>query len=87
MKTSKKSEPTSDITTKLKACGAEIQHYVRALEAENLKLQREIAKHQAHNVTLNNRIKLLEEEKVPLRVINTYVHIPQLPTEKDKLEK
>ena len=55
-------DPMSSLRTKLKAAVPEIQSYVLALEKANLKLQRRIAKHQAENVTLNNRIKVLEED-------------------------
>jgi len=39
----KKTAPLSSLGTKLKS--PQIQNYIRALEAENLKLQRQIAKH------------------------------------------
>lgn len=54
--------PMFSLRTKLKAADPEIQNYVFALEKGNLKLQRQIAKHQAENVTLNNRVKVLEED-------------------------
>jgi len=41
----KKTAPLSSLGTKLKSADQEIQNYIRALEAENLKLQRQIAKH------------------------------------------
>jgi len=61
-KTITDTDPMSLLRTKLKAADPEIQSYVIALEKENLKLQRQIGKHQAENVTLNNRIKALEED-------------------------
>lgn len=51
------------------------QNFITALKAENLKLQRQIAKLQAENVTLNNRIKILEEEESkPIINIVKYNH-------------
>ncbi len=56
---------------KLKAAAPEIKNYITALIKENLKLQKEIAKCQASNVTLNNRIKVLEKEQYrPKAVLN-----------------
>jgi hypothetical protein len=55
-------DPMSSLRMKLKAADPEIQNYVLALEKKNLKLQRQIGKHQAENVTLNNRIRVLEED-------------------------
>lgn len=60
--TIKEVDPMSSLRTKLKAAEPEIQNYVTALEADNLKFQRQIAKFQVENVTLHNRIKVLEEE-------------------------
>lgn len=56
------SGPMLSLRTKPKSADPKIQKYVFALEKENLKLQRQIAKYQAENVTLNNRIKVLEED-------------------------
>jgi len=68
--------PMTSLRAKLKACDPEVQNYVTAFEAENLKLQRQIAKHQAHEITLNNRIKVLEEEqyrpKVEFKIKDLY---------------
>jgi hypothetical protein len=61
-KTTKKSNSMSSLRSKLKAADPEIQKYITALEAENLKCARQVSKLQAENVTLNNRIKVLEEE-------------------------
>jgi hypothetical protein len=61
MKPSIENNPISELIAKLKTCDPEIQNYVTALKAENLKLQREIAKYQAQQVTLENRIKILED--------------------------
>lgn len=55
-------DPFMELHTKLRASDPEIEKYVVALTAENLKLQLQISKLQAHNVTLNNRIKILDEE-------------------------
>lgn len=72
---------TPDLSAKLKACDPEIQNYVIALEAENLKLQKQIAKHQAENVTLKNRVKVLEEEqyrpKVELNITGRHDEPPK----------
>jgi len=66
----------SSLRTKLKAADSEIQNYVIALEKENLKLQREIAKYQVQHVTLENRIKILEEENSKGDII-LHVHSPK----------
>lgn len=66
----------SSLTAKLKTCDPEIQNYVTALKAENLKLQREIAKYQAQQVTLENRIKILEKENSKGDII-LHVHSPK----------
>jgi hypothetical protein len=55
-------DPMSSLRIKLKAADPEIQNYVTALETENLKCARKVAKLQAENVTLNNRIKSLIEQ-------------------------
>jgi CII-binding regulator of phage lambda lysogenization HflD len=54
--------PLPEIEVKLNASDPDIQRYVFALMAENLKLQKQIAKYQAAQVTLNNRIVALEQE-------------------------
>lgn len=46
-----------------KKADLETQHLVTELENENLKLQKQIAKLTAQNVTLKNKITLLEKEK------------------------
>ncbi|MCX5808206.1 MAG: hypothetical protein NTX36_02330 [Proteobacteria bacterium] len=46
----------------LKTCDPEIQHYIAALTAENEKLVRKNAKCEAEKITLQNRIKLLDEQ-------------------------
>jgi len=53
--------PMSSLIDKFKVVDPEIQHYVTALEAENLKLQRHIGKMQAENTALSNRITILQE--------------------------
>jgi len=60
-KTVHDADPMSSLIAKLKAVDPEIQHYVMALETENLKLQRHIGKMQAENTGLNNRITILQE--------------------------
>ena len=55
-----------DIENKLRDCDFEIQNYVHALKAENLKAQQRIGKLQAEKVTLHSRITVLEEELRPV---------------------
>lgn len=54
-----KSDPLFFLKKKLAVCELEVKNYVRALEAENLKLVEQISKLQAENITLNNRVKSL----------------------------
>jgi predicted nuclease with TOPRIM domain len=61
-KTIKKTDPLFTLKNKLKVCDPEVQNYVAALEKENLKCAKQLAKMQAEYVTLNNRIKVLEKE-------------------------
>lgn len=68
MNTSEKTATVTGMTkiheslkSKLKFTDLEIQHYVRALEVENLKCIKKIAKLQAEKVTYNNRVKVLEK--------------------------
>jgi len=51
-----------ELEAKLNASDPDVQRYLSALIAENLKLQKQIAKCQAGQVTLNNRIVALEQE-------------------------
>lgn len=53
--------PMSALISKLKMADPEIQHYVTALEAENLKFQKQIGKLQSENLSLKNRIIILEQ--------------------------
>ena len=53
---------TSELEKKLKESPMEVQHYVTALKSENLKLQKQIAKYQAQEVTLKNSIKLAKDD-------------------------
>jgi len=53
---------TTDIKLLLKASEPPIQNYVAALEAENLKLHKQIAKLQAEQVSLKSRVKILEDD-------------------------
>jgi len=70
----KKITARHDLSAKLKACDPEIQNYVIALDQENLKLQKQIAKHQAENVTLKNRIYLLEKEQYRPKRVMQIIH-------------
>lgn len=64
--TLKEASTMSSLRRKLKEADPEIQHYVAALEKENLKLHKQIAKLQAENVSLHSRITVLEEQaKIP----------------------
>lgn len=58
-KITEESDPIASVHGKLKSCDPEIQHYVLALENENLKLTKQVAKLQAENMTANNGIKAL----------------------------
>jgi hypothetical protein len=60
-KTTTKTSSLSSLKMKLQKSDPEIQHYVTALEAENLKCVKKLAQLQAENVTLNNRITVLKE--------------------------
>ena len=51
------------LRTKLKDCDLDVQNFVSELEAENLKLHRQIVKYQVQEVSLNNRIKALKENR------------------------
>lgn len=61
--TSPNTDPLSSLRIKLKTTDSEIQNYVTALEAENLKQAKHIAKLQAQNVSLQNRVKVYENER------------------------
>ena len=69
-KTIKKANPLSPLNSKLKSCEMEVQHYVAALEAENLKLHKRIAKYQAESVSLNNQIKILKDDLKKCQMYN-----------------
>jgi predicted nuclease with TOPRIM domain len=59
--TIKESKALSSLRNKLTSADVEIQNYMTALEAENLRLQKQVAKLQVDNVSLNNRIKAFIE--------------------------
>ncbi len=61
MKARKKADAFSGVASKLTECDPVVQEYVVALKEENLKLQKEIADLQAQQLTLENRIRALEE--------------------------
>lgn len=76
----------SSLVIKLKTTAPEIQHYVTAFESENLKLQKQIAKLQVENMSLNNRIKAIEKEKsIPHVLVNMQIITPPLNTNKKHL--
>lgn len=52
----------SALQQKLKASDPDVRAYGRALQAENLKLHRQIAKLQADKLSKQNRVKSLEKE-------------------------
>jgi len=55
------SQSSSKIITKHKSFDSQFQYNIAALKAENLKLQRQIAKLEAKQVSLFNKITILEE--------------------------
>jgi hypothetical protein len=57
-----KTNPMTSLRTKLKTADPEIKNYVTELELENLKFQKKIAKLQAQNLSLNNRVTIINEE-------------------------
>jgi hypothetical protein len=63
--TADNTDPVASLKMKLKTADPEIQHYVVALEAENLKFARQVGKLQAENMTLNNRITAIKEGHDP----------------------
>ena len=56
------SRPT-EISTKLKGADAELSMYIVELEKENLRLHKKIAKLQVENVTKDNEIKALKQDR------------------------
>lgn len=60
-KTFDNSSPMHTLRSKLQLADPEIQKYVSALKEENLKCAKKLAKLQAENVSLNNRITALNE--------------------------
>lgn len=85
VKTINKTNPPSSLEKKLKTTDPEIQHYVVALKAENLKCTKKIAKLQAENITLNSRITVLEDvlraEKEKPKIID---YIKQMKKERSE---
>jgi hypothetical protein len=51
---------TAQFRAKLKQCEPEIRQYIATLESQNLKLQRQVGKLEAINITADNKIKALE---------------------------
>jgi len=49
-------DPMVSLRAKLKTADPEVQNYVSALEAENLKYAKKVGSLQANNLSLNNRI-------------------------------
>lgn len=65
----------NSLTSKLKVCDREVINYVTALEAENLKLQKKIAKLQVQNTSRQNEIatlKKMQPQKAKLIIKNFY---------------
>ncbi|MGD9604419.1 MAG: hypothetical protein AB7O99_09345 [Dongiaceae bacterium] len=54
--------PFPELEEKFNASDPDVQRYITALKAENSKLQKQIARRQAGQVTLDNRIVALEQE-------------------------
>lgn len=46
----------------IKRCPPGVKNFIRALKAENLKAQKQVAKLQAEKVSLQNRIRAMETE-------------------------
>lgn len=59
--TPEQSIPSQTLRSKLKTCAPEIQNFVAALEAENLKCVKKLAKLQTDDVTLDSWINILDE--------------------------
>jgi predicted nucleic acid-binding Zn-ribbon protein len=51
----------NDLRVKLAQCDTDVRNFLVALDSENLRLQKQVAKLQAALVSANNRIKVLEE--------------------------
>ena len=70
---SKKSDPLSELNAKLKTCDSEIQKFVTALKAKNLKLQDQIAELQVKNIFIGKKkaeYLKLQKQIVELQVEN-----------------
>ena len=57
-------ENLPDFESKLQAADPELQEFIVALKAENLKLKKKIAKLQAEIVSLQSDIEILKEKNV-----------------------
>lgn len=64
--------PFPELEAKLNASDPDVLTNISALTAEHFKLHKQIARHQAGQVTLNNRIIALEQE---IRENRTQVHV------------
>ena len=51
-----------ELQAKLKACDPEVQQYLVALKAENLRLHKQVVKLEAKKISGNNRVLALEEQ-------------------------
>jgi uncharacterized coiled-coil DUF342 family protein len=83
-----------DLEANLETCDPEIQNFVTALKAENLKLHKQIAKLRAEKVSLQSQITVLTEEYAQYRHNNppfdpatATEEIKRLEKERQQLEK
>ncbi len=51
---------SSQFRAKLRQCDPEIRQYIATLESHNLRLQRQVGRLEANNITALNKIKALE---------------------------
>ena len=57
--------PSKDLDAMLKQSSPDVQRYVTALQAENLRLAKQLAKTEAHLTTANSMIEVLKQGKIP----------------------
>ncbi len=72
-----------ELTAKLKASDLEMQNYVTALEKENIKLYRKIAKQQVEYMSLQSQIQVRAEEEAQ-RIIDELKLIEEAEEEANK---
>ncbi len=72
-----------DLTAKIKASEIEVQFYITALEKDNLKLQRIIAKQRADYLLLEGQIQIKAEEEAD-RIVSESALIAQIEHDASK---